>query len=341
MNVVQPVLNPWARAPVLRAELEPIWPYMEEASVSEIAINRPGEVFIERLGTKEMEHVVKRELTRNWIRSISVGVASATNQVVNEVTPVLSAALPSGERFQCVLPPAAPDGGAISIRKQVIMDMTLGDYAKMGAFEQTEMGSGLALSAEEKQLAEMLNDTSPLEFLQYAVRNRISLIVSGGTSTGKTTFLNALLKIIPSHERIITIEDTRELKPATSNTVTLLASKGDQGLARVTPQQLLEASLRMRPDRLLLGELRGAETFSFLQAINTGHPGSLTTVHANSARSAYERLALMVMQSNAGLSRSEILDYLREVIPVVVQMVRGDGGHRSISEIKFTKAQTI
>ncbi|TIU42784.1 P-type DNA transfer ATPase VirB11 [Mesorhizobium sp.] len=340
MNV-QPASNPWARAPVLRAELEPIWPYMEEESVSEIAINRPGEVFIERLGATEMERVVKRELTKNWIRSVSVGVASATNQVVNEVTPVLSAALPSGERFQCVLPPAAPDGGAISIRKQVIMDMTLGDYAKMGAFEQTEMGSGLALSAEEKQLAEMLNDTSPLEFLQYAVRNRISLIVSGGTSTGKTTFLNALLKIIPSHERIITIEDTRELKPATGNTVTLLASKGDQGLARVTPQQLLEASLRMRPDRLLLGELRGAETFSFLQAINTGHPGSLTTVHANSARSAYERLALMVMQSNVGLSRSEILDYLREVIPVVVQMVRGDGGRRSIGEIKFTKAETI
>lgn len=340
MNV-QPVPNPWARAPVLRAELEPIWPYMEEESVSEIAINRPGEVFIERLGAKEMEYVVKRELTRNWIRSVSVGVASATNQVVNEVTPVLSAALPSGERFQCVLPPAAPDGGAISIRKQVIMDMTLGDYAKMGAFEQTEMGSGLALSAEEKQLAEMLNDTSPLEFLQYAVRNRISLIVSGGTSTGKTTFLNALLKIIPSDERIITIEDTRELKPATQNTVTLLASKGDQGLARVTPQQLLEASLRMRPDRLLLGELRGAETFSFLQAINTGHPGSLTTVHANSARSAYERLALMVMQSNVGLSRSEMLDYLREVIPVVVQMVRGEGGRRSISGIKFTKAETI
>ncbi|TIW10589.1 MAG: P-type DNA transfer ATPase VirB11, partial [Mesorhizobium sp.] len=104
MNV-QPVPNPWAHAPVLRAELEPIWPYMEEESVSEIAINRPGEVFIERLGAKEMEYVVKRELTRNWIRSVSVGVASATNQVVNEVTPVLSAALPSGERFQCVLPP--------------------------------------------------------------------------------------------------------------------------------------------------------------------------------------------------------------------------------------------
>ncbi len=341
MNVVQPVPNPWARAPVLRAELEPIWPYLEEDSVSEIAINRPGEVFVERLGAKEMEHVVKRDLTRNWIRSVSTGVASASNQVVNEVTPVLSAALPSGERFQCVLPPAAPDGGIISIRKQVIMDMTLADYARRGAFEHTVLGSGLALSAEEKKLVEMLHDTSPLEFLQFAVRNRVSVVVSGGTSTGKTTFLNALLKVIPDHERIITIEDTRELRPPMLNNICLLTSKGGQGLAKVTPQQLLEASLRMRPDRLLLGELRGSEAFSFLQAINTGHPGSLTTVHANSARSAYERLALMVMQGNVGLTRAEILDYLREVIPVVVQMVRSEGGHRAISEIKFTKSETI
>ncbi|MBN9244869.1 MAG: P-type DNA transfer ATPase VirB11 [Mesorhizobium sp.] len=341
MNVVQPIPNPWARAPVLRAELEPIWSYLEEDSVSEIAINRPGEVFIERLGEKEMEHVAKRELTRNWIRSVSTGVASASNQVVNEVTPVLSAALPSGERFQCVLPPAAPDGGIISIRKQVIMDMTLADYAERGAFEHTVLGSGLALSAEERKLVEMLHDTSPLEFLQFAVRNRVSVVVSGGTSTGKTTFLNALLKVIPDHERIITIEDTRELRPPMLNNICLLTSKGGQGLAKVTPQQLLEASLRMRPDRLLLGELRGSEAFSFLQAINTGHPGSLTTVHANSARSAYERLALMVMQGNVGLTRAEILDYLREVIPVVVQMVRSEGGHRAISEIKFTKSETI
>jgi type IV secretion system protein VirB11 len=221
------------------------------------------------------------------------------------------------------------------------MDMSLAAYEDLGAFENTAMGSGLALSTEEKRLVEMLHDTSPMEFLQYAVRNRVSIVVSGGTSTGKTTFLNALLKEIPAHERIITIEDTRELRLPAPNNVTLIASKGDQGLAKVSAQQLLEASLRMRPDRLLLGELRGAETFAFLQAINTGHPGSLTTVHANSARSAYERLVLMVMQGSTGLSRSEILDYLREVIPVVVQMVRAEGGRRGICEIKFTKAETI
>ncbi|TIP53070.1 MAG: P-type DNA transfer ATPase VirB11, partial [Mesorhizobium sp.] len=153
--------------------------------------------------------------------------------------------------------------------------------------------------------------------------------------------LNALLKLIPSSERIITIEDTRELKPVTPNTVALLSSKGDQGLAKVDAQSLLEASLRMRPDRLLLGELRGAEAFSFLQAINTGHPGSLTTVHANSARAAYERLALMVMQGGVKLSRDEIMDYLKEVIPIVVQLSRRDAGRRVVSEIKFTKAERL
>jgi type IV secretion system protein VirB11 len=165
--------------------------------------------------------------------------------------------------------------------------------------------------------------------------------VSGGTSTGKSTFLNALLKEVPEEERIVTIEDTRELRPITPNTVALIASKGDQGRAKVTPQELLEASLRMRPDRVMLGELRGEEAFSFLQAINTGHPGSLTTVHANSARDAYDRLALMVLQSGVTLRKQEIIDYLKEVIPVVVQLERLPDGRRVVSEIVFTKADTL
>ncbi len=187
----------------------------------------------------------------------------------------------------------------------------------------------------------MEGDVDAMLFLRTAVRSRVSIAVSGGTSTGKTTFLNALLKEVPEEERIVTIEDTRELKPITPNTVALLASKGDQGRAKVTPQELLEASLRMRPDRLMLGELRGAEAFSFLQAINTGHPGSLTTVHANSARSAYDRLALMVLQSGVALEKQEIIDYLKEVIPVVVQLARNPDGRRVVSEIVFTKGDKL
>ncbi|RWX74888.1 P-type DNA transfer ATPase VirB11 [Neorhizobium lilium] len=328
-------MNPF---PFLDKALERLRPYLADDLVSEISVNRPGEVFIERLGVSGMERVLEAQLSAEWIRNLSERVAGATNQVVNEEHPILSASLPTGERFQCVLPPAAPDGGAISIRKQVIHDIGLNVYKSRGAFAETKIGRQLRLSEAEEELAGMMRgDVDAMRLLRTAVRSRVSIAVSGGTSTGKTTFLNALLKEVPVDERIVTIEDTRELKPVTRNTVALLASKGDQGRAKVTPQALLEASLRMRPDRLMLGELRGAEAFSFLQAINTGHPGSLTTVHANSPYAAYDRLALMVMQSGITLQKQEIVDYLKDVIPVVVQLVRTADGHRVVSEITFTK----
>lgn len=328
--------------PFLDKALERLKPFLSDERVSEISVNRPGELFIERLGVNGMERVVDEHFSADWVRTLSERVAGSTNQVVNDEHPILSASLPTGERFQCVLPPAAPDGGAISIRKQVIHDIGLEVYKNRGAFEDTKIGRRLLLSAAEEDLAAMMQgDVDAMLFLRSAVRSRVSIVVSGGTSTGKTTFLNALLKEVPEEERIVTIEDTRELRPVTPNTVALLASKGDQGRAKVTPQELLEASLRMRPDRLMLGELRGAEAFSFLQAINTGHPGSLTTVHANSARSAYDRLALMVMQSGVALEKQEIIDYLKEVIPVVVQLARMPDGRRVVSEIVFTKGDML
>ena len=335
MNAILPLAS--RRSPLLEAELQPLRRFLDQDDISELSINRPGELFIERLGRNDMEQVISSEFTSAWIGKLAERVAGSTDQLVNAERPILSAALPSGERFQCVLPPAAPDGGAISIRKKVIKEISLSGYKDAGAFAHTKMGQSLELSDAELELIGLL-DGDPMEFLRCAVKGRVSIVVSGGTSTGKTTFLNALLKEIPSSERIITIEDTRELKPTTPNTLALIASKGDQGKARVDAQSLLEASLRMRPDRLLLGELRGAEAFAFLQAINTGHPGSLTTVHANSAHSAYERLALMVMQGGVQLGKAEILDYLKEVIPVVVQLARGLGGRRIVSEIRYSKA---
>lgn len=328
--------------PFLDKALERLKPFLSDERVSEISVNRPGELFVERLGVAGMERVVDQQFSREWIRTLSERVAGSTNQVVNDERPILSASLPTGERFQCVLPPAAPDGGAISIRKQVIHDIGLDIYKSRGAFDDTKVGRQLTLSAAEEQLAAMMKgDVDVLQFLRTAVRSRVSIAVSGGTSTGKSTFLNALLKEVPEEERVVTIEDTRELRPITPNTVALIASKGDQGRAKVTPQELLEASLRMRPDRVMLGELRGEEAFSFLQAINTGHPGSLTTVHANSARDAYDRLALMVLQSGVTLRKQEIIAYLKEVIPVVVQLERLTDGRRVVSEIVFTKADTL
>ena len=327
-----------AKTPFLTKALQGLRRFLDEAKVTEVSINRPGIVFVERLGSSEMERVEVPEFTAAWMVEVSQLVAGATDQHVNPEQPILSAALPTGERFQCVLPPAAPDGGAISIRKQVMNDFDLAAYENAGAFSVTKVGRHLALSDAEARIAGML-DGDRAELLRTAITERISIVVSGGTSTGKTTFLNALMKEIPSHERIITIEDTRELRPTASNTVAFLASKGEQSLARVSAQNLLEASLRMRPDRLLLGELRGAEAYTFLQAINTGHEGSLTTVHANSARSAYDRLALMVKQSGISLDRSEILEYLYDVIPLCVQLKRLADGRRVVSEIVFTKAK--
>lgn len=332
-------MNPF---PFLFKALEPLRPYLSDERVSEISINRPGELFVERLGISEMERIIDARFTAEWIRTLSERVAGSTDQVVNDEHPILSASLPMGERFQCILPPAAPEGGAIAIRKQVIHDIGLEVYRERGAFEHTRIGRRLMLSAVEEELATMMQSgVDAMEFLRKAVRSRVSIVVSGGTSTGKTTFLNALLKDVPEEDRIVTIEDTRELKPVTPNTVALLASRGGQGRAKVTPQELLEASLRMRPDRVMLGELRGTEAFSFLQAINTGHPGSLTTVHANSARSVYERLALMVMQSGIALEKRDIIDYLKDVIPVVVQLARLPDGRRVVSEIVFTKADRL
>jgi type IV secretion system protein VirB11 len=324
------------RFPFLDVALRPLQRLLDQPDVTEIAINRPGSVFIERLGASGMEAVDIPELTAEAIQHLAERVASATDQAVNAERPLLSAALPTGERFQAVLPPAAPEGGAIAIRRQVVSAMSLADYERGGALDLVRIAGEPQLTEDEAALIRRLEQQDVAGFLREAVRRRVSMVISGGTSTGKTTLLNALLSEIPADERIVTIEDTRELRPAGRNAVALLASRNAQGMAQVDAQMLLEAALRMRPDRLLLGELRGAEAFSFLRAVNTGHPGSLTTVHADSPRGAYEQLALMVMQGGIGLSKAEILDYLRAVLPVVVQLGRRDG-KRVVTDILYAR----
>jgi type IV secretion system protein VirB11 len=324
------------RFPFLDVALRPLKRFLDQPDVTEIAVNRPGVVFIERIGAASMEEVSVPDLTAEAIQHLAERVASATDQAVNAERPLLSAALPSGERFQAVLPPAAPEGGAIAIRRQVVKEMRLADYERGGALELVRIAGQPTLTEDEAALIRLLEQRDVAGFLKAAVRRRVSMVISGGTSTGKTTLLNALLREIPAGERIVTIEDTRELTPANDNAVALLASRNAQGLAQVDARMLLEAALRMRPDRLLLGELRGAEAFSFLRAVNTGHPGSLTTVHADSPRGAYEQLALMVMQAGAGLTKAEILDYLRAVLPVVVQLGRRDG-RRVVTDILYAR----
>ncbi|WP_192247984.1 P-type DNA transfer ATPase VirB11 [Mesorhizobium caraganae] len=322
----------------LERALDPVRPFLDDPAVIEIAVNRPGEVYVERLGAGFMEHHRIDVLTGDEIQNIGERVAGITSQFVSRTNPLLSAALPSGERIQVILPPAAPDGGAISIRKQVVSNFTLEHYRDSGAFENVAVALG-GLNKTERKLIAHLRENAIYNFIDTAIRSRVSILISGGTSSGKTTFLNACLNSIDPKERIVTLEDTRELFPPHANSVHLLASRGDQGTANVTIQQLLEASLRMRPDRIFVGEIRGAEAFSFLRAINTGHPGSMSTVHADTPLGAYEQLAMMMQQAgmSAGYAKLDLMSYIRMVIPIVIQL-RRDGGKRGVSEIYFARA---
>lgn len=316
--------------------LEPLRPWLDEAAVSEISVNVPGKVWIEAAGKPREEFDVP-ELTADLLAQLSRQVAASTDQLINEEKPLLSAALPTGERVQVVAPPAAPNGYALSIRKQVLKNMSLDDYAKQGAFDMTQLSREVDISDEVKSLQKALKKGEVQEFLSLAVRTHQNMVISGGTSTGKTTFLNALLQEIPMDERIITIEDTREVSAPHGNLLNLIAAKGDQGKSLITIQDLLEASLRLRPDRIILGELRGKEAYTFLRAINTGHPGSICTLHADSPAGAIEQLSLMVLQANLGLSRSEIKDYVSSMIDIVIQLKR-EGSRRFISAIQFKHA---
>jgi type IV secretion system protein VirB11 len=324
----------------LNRALEPLRPFLDDSQVVEISINSPGQVYVERLGSAHMEHYEIAELNADEIVNIGERVAATTNQFINRSSPILSAALPTGERIQVVLPPAAADGGAVSIRKQVISNFTLDDYRDQGSLDQVAVAVG-GLSETDQALIEQLSARDIYGFIRTAIVNRVSILISGGTSSGKTTFLNACLKSVDPHERIITLEDTRELFPPQNNAVHLLASRGDQGTASVTIQSLLEASLRMRPDRLFVGEVRGSEAFAFLRAINTGHPGSMSTVHADTPLGAYEQLAMMVMQSglSAAYLKADLISYIQSVIPIVIQL-RREGGRRGVSEIFFARGRT-
>jgi type IV secretion system protein VirB11 len=340
MNAVSTELASDNRHYFLYRALAPLKALLNDRDVVEISVNRPGQVYVERLGAAHMEIHEIPELTTAEIVNIGERVAASTNQFISPANPILSAALPTGERIQVVLPPAAPDGGTLSIRKQVISDFTLEDYREQGSLDQVTVAVG-GLSETDEALIDQLSARDIYGFIRTAIVNRVSILISGGTSSGKTTFLNACLKSVDPHERIITLEDTRELFPPQDNAVHLLASRGDQGTASVTIQSLLEASLRMRPDRLFIGEVRGSEAFAFLRAINTGHPGSMSTVHADTPLGAYEQLAMMVMQSglSAAYPKADLISYIQSVIPIVIQL-RREGGRRGVSEIFFARGRT-
>ncbi|MBI1275456.1 P-type DNA transfer ATPase VirB11 [bacterium] len=317
----------------LETYLAPLYAYFNEDGVNEISINHPQEIWIEKYGEMRCEQVPAFDFEH--LRALGRLVAQSTEQFVSEETPLLSANLPSGFRIQVVFPPVCEPGTvAMSIRKQTILNFDLDQYEAIGAFQSTAVKQ--EANPIDAELRRLLNTGEIKSFIKTAVRARKNVIISGGTSTGKTTFMNAALKEIPGEERIITCEDAREIMLShIPNRVHLIASKGGQGRANVSIQHLIEACLRLRPDRIIVGELRGAEAFSYLRAVNTGHPGSIATLHADSPALAFEQLILMVLQAGLGISRDQIEQYVRSIVDVVVQLKRGQKGMRYVSEIHF------
>ena len=281
-----------------------------------------------------MECIEDNNVTNEHLSRLARQIARISDQAVNLQHPLLSASLPTGERIQFVIPPVSQHGVALSIRRQVVKSLSLDEYAAMGAFDNVDLITDKLGKEDDATLRALAISGNFHRFVSEAVKAKKNIVISGGTSTGKTTLLNALLKELDPRERIITIEDTPEIFAAHKNTLSLIASKGDQGTAKVTIQDLLEAALRLRPDRILLGEIRGKEAYTFLRAVNTGHPGSLTTVHADSPAGTMEQIALMVMQANLGLQHEQIIHYIRSIIDVVIQLKRV-GGKRVVSEIWY------
>jgi type IV secretion system protein VirB11 len=314
-------------------------PWLGDGAVTEICINRPREAFVERASGWRQE--LMPFASEAWCQQFARLVAGATKQRVNAESPLLSAALPSGERVQVALPPAVSAGRvAITIRRPSDRVWGLDELERGGVFERC-VGSGSAgRVGADAELVRLYGAGEWVRFLKLAVQARKNIVVSGATGSGKTTLTKGLVLEIPRDERLIVLEDAAELALGSHpNSVRLLYSKDGQGLARVSAKQLLEASLRMRPDRILLAELRGEEAYYYLRNVNSGHPGSITSVHASSAELAFEQLTLLVKESGPGreLPRADIRALLNELVDVVVQC-GVEGQKRFVREVYWKGA---
>jgi type IV secretion system protein VirB11 len=319
----------------LALTLRALRPLLTSPDVTEVCINAPHEGFVET-----RDGWIRRPLPFadfDWCVRFAKLVANSTQQRVDAAAPLLSASLPSGERVQIVLPPATTPGSvAIAIRRPADQVWTIEELAQRGIFRRTRHAAQ-ALDEDEQELKRLLAAGDHPAFMRLAVLCRKNILVSGPTGSGKTTWTKALIREIPTHERLITIEDAKELVlDRHPNHVRLFYSKDDQGAARITPKQLLECCLRMKPDRILLAELRAEEAFDYLRNVNSGHPGSITSVHAASAELAFEQLVLLVKQNQGGreLARSDIKSLLYLLIDIVIQF--GVESHqRFIKEIWY------
>jgi type IV secretion system protein VirB11 len=318
------------RPSFLGSYLTPIAPLFLRDDLVEVAINPDGKVWIERKGATHMERVAHLSIDRVLSNNLGQAIASAVGVQFSDKKPTVSGKIVWGDmaiRAQVVAPPIVEGGMAITFRPfKVAADQLIEPRLLHGGLVDLD-AKRRERAAEAMKLAEA---GQVVESMRLCVEGRMNILISGGTSTGKTTFARSLLSMVDPGERILTIEDAYELFPRQENAVALKADRSGQG--ERTPARLLEASLRMRPDRIILGELRGEESRTFLEAINTGHGGSFTTIHADTARKAIDRLAIMVMAAGLGMGFEEVKRYCEGSVDLVVQLSR-QAGRRGVAEI--------
>ena len=288
--------------------LAPLRQLLDDDTVNDILINGPKNVFVERFGKLEKTDLVFPNDAQ--VFSIAEAIASHIGRQVSIRKPLLDARLPDGSRVNVIVRPLAVDGTAISIRKFPKRNITLDDMAAVG-----NISPALA------------------EFLKVVARCRLNIIISGGTGSGKTTLLNAISEHIDHAERVVTIEDAAELRLQQPHVVRLETRpvRADKREDEVTIRDLMKNALRMRPDRILVGEVRGAEAFDMMQAMNTGHEGSITTIHANHPRDALSRLENMIMMANLNLPNQAVRSQIASAVHLIVQVSRMRDGQRRIN----------
>ena len=315
LSLEGPVMSPRERAWLIKRVIDDavglgvLEPLIADHSVTEIMVNGMEDVFIERAG--RIERVPTRFTSEAELYQLIDRIVSSVNRRVDESSPMVDARLPGGERVNVIIPPLALDGPSITIRR----------------FPQPfRLPDLVARNSLPQEAADLLG---------ALVAARFNILVSGGTGSGKTTFLNALSGMISDRERIITIEDAAELSLQQPHVVRLEARPANtEGAGQVTIRDLVRNSLRMRPDRIIVGEVRGGETLDMLQAMNTGHEGSLTTVHANSATDALSRLETLSSMSDVTLPVETVRDQINGAIDVIIQLERDSTGMRRVSTIE-------
>ncbi|MEU8778750.1 CpaF family protein [Streptomyces sp. NPDC048606] len=288
-------------------------PLLEDASISEIMVNGPDQIFVERAG--RVEQLPLRFASHEQLMQTIERIVSTVNRRVDEANPMVDARLPSGERVNVIIPPLSLTGATLTIRR----------FPR--AFTLPEM---ITLGSLDEQM---------LLLLSALVQAKLNVIVSGATGTGKTTLLNALSGLIPEGERIITIEDSAELQLQQAHVIRLESRPANvEGNGQITIRDLVRNSLRMRPDRIIVGEVRGGETLDMLQAMSTGHDGSLATVHANSSAEALTRLQTLASMSEIEIPFEALQDQINSAVDVIVQLTRFGDGSRRITEISLLES---